>query len=82
MYGIPLDGNVRLRTNASLRAYAQLEYPNEDVLWLLASTKATPGTRRTRRHLGLFERRARPSHTPVACKGSPRIEVPEAPSPT
>jgi hypothetical protein len=81
MYGIPLDGNVRLRTNETLREYARLEYRQEDVHWLLAAARAASGTPRTRRRLGIFERRARPSHVPVACKGSPRRQVQEAPSP-
>jgi len=81
MYGIPFAGNVRLQTNDTLREYARLEYRVEDVHWLRAAVKAAAASRRTRRPLRRFARRARPSHRPVACKGSPRGQVQEAPSP-
>ncbi len=81
MYGIPLDGNVRLQTNATLREYARLEYRNEDVLWLRAAIKAATAPRRPRRPLRLLGRLARPSHRPVAHKGSPRLQVQEIRAP-
>ncbi len=81
MYGILLDGNVRLRTNATLREYARLEYRNEDVYWVAAAVTAASATPRPRRRLGLFGRSPRPAHRPVACKGSPRRPLHEAPSP-
>ncbi len=81
MYGIWIDGNARLQTNDILREYARLEYRTEDVDWLRAAVKAAVEARHTRRHLGRFERRRRPAHVPVACKGSPRRQLQEVPSP-
>ena len=81
MYGIPLDGNVRLRTNATLREYARLEYRNEDVYWVAAAVKAASAKPRPRRRLGIFGRTPRPAHRPVAHKGAPRLELQEASSP-
>lgn len=81
MYGIPFDGNVRLQTNDPLREYARLEYRVEDVHWLRAAVKAATAGRRTRRPHGPLARRARAPHRPVACKGAPRRQVQEVPSP-
>lgn len=72
MYAFQLDGNVRLRTNAALREYARLEYPREDVRWLLATAKAAS---KPKRRLPRFPRllgRPAPAPRPVACKGTPR----------
>ncbi|HII40758.1 MAG TPA: hypothetical protein HA326_06025 [Thermoplasmata archaeon] len=70
-----------METNDALREYARLEYRSEDLLWLRATVKAALGTPRTPRRTGLLARRARPSHRPVACKGSPRRQLQEAASP-
>ncbi len=80
MYAIPLDGNVRLQKNDALREYARLEYRAEDTLWLRAAVKAATRSRGTARRVKLFGRRAPRSHAPVACKGTPRGQLQEAPS--
>ncbi len=82
MYGIPLDGNVRLRTNDSVREFARLEYPAEDVLWVRAAVKAAVRSGRTTRRFRLFARRAPHHHTPVAHKGTPRGPLGEVPAST
>ncbi len=78
MYGIRLDGTVNLRTNDALREYARLEYRREDVAWLIATAKAAKKARRPARSFRLFARRSRPTHRPVACKGSPNRSTAEA----
>lgn len=80
MYTIRIPGEVSLRTNEGLRAYARLEYRREDVHWLLAAARASKTPKIVRRPLALFARRARPSHAPVAHKGSPRLAAGEGPS--
>ena len=80
MYGFPLDGNVRLQKNDTIREYARLEYRVEDALWLRAAVKAATRSRGTARRFKLFGRRAPRSHAPVACKGTPRGQIPEVPS--
>lgn len=72
MYAFQLDGNVRLRTNAALREYARLEYPREDVHWLLATAKPAARPKRTVPRFPRFTRRAARAPRPVACKGTPR----------
>ncbi len=72
MYGIQLDGNVHLRTNAALREYARLEYRREDVQWLIASAKGAAKPRRSVPRFPRFLRRPAPTPRPVACKGTPR----------
>ncbi len=68
MYAIRVDGTANLRTNASLRAYARLEYPNEDPAWVLASVRPRRNTGRARR-FGLFG------------NSTPRPDVEEVPRP-
>ncbi len=80
MYAIPLDGNVRQRTNDSLREYARLEYRREDFLWLRTTARAAKRPARIRNPLGLLTPRRKPGHAPVACKGSPRHLPREAPT--
>ncbi len=80
MYAIPLEENVRLRTNDALREYALLEYRKEDLLWLRATARAAQRAPHARRTLRLFKPRPRPAPAPVACKGSPRRLPQEAPT--
>ncbi len=78
MYSMAIDGKVRPQLNASVREYARLEYRREDVAWIIATAKAARKARRPARSFRLFARRARPSHRPVACKGSPKRSAAEA----
>ncbi len=82
MYGIPVDGHVRLQTNDSLREFARLEYPAEDVLWLRSTVKAAARPRRAVPRFRLFARRAPRAHTPVAHKGTPRGRLVEVAGPS
>lgn len=81
MYAIRIPGEVSQRSNEALRAYARLEFPREDVQWLLATARRVQKPKRAPRTLRLFTRRARPTHMPVAHKGSPRLPAGEGPSP-
>lgn len=80
MYAIRFPGEVSQRSNEALRAYARLEFRREDVHWLLASSRVVRKPKAPRRTLTLFARRVRPSHAPVAHKGSPRLSAQEGPS--
>ncbi|HYM40842.1 MAG TPA: hypothetical protein VEY12_12010 [Thermoplasmata archaeon] len=82
MYAIRVDGDPRLRMNPILAEYARLEYGHEDVAWFLAAVGRAV---RKAPHRSLASRfrvlRPRPAHTPVACKGAPRLPSSDAPAP-
>ncbi len=80
MYTIPAMMEASLRTNASLREYARLEYGHEDALWLLAAARQ-PREKPLRRPWRFPSLRSQPAPRPVACKGTPRREPSESPSP-
>jgi hypothetical protein len=81
MYAIRIPGEVSLRKNEALAAYARMEYRSEDVYWLLAAARAKRASKAPTRSWRLFGRRASPTHAPVAHKGSPRLSAEEAPFP-
>ena len=82
MYAIRVETDPRLRTTPALREYARLEYGREDLSWFLATAGRairTAPNRALKPRLALFRRR--PSHRPVAHKGSPRGVPTEATAP-
>ncbi len=78
MYAMQPEGSLRLGLNADLREYARLEYRTEDARWILATSRPSKKPARPHRRLRLFARRARPAPRPVACKGTPRRDAPQA----
>ena len=74
MYGIRMDRESRLQTNAVLREYARNEYGNESVEWFLAAIKRSE-RRLVRRSVASRFRlaRTRPTPRPVGHKGTPRL---------
>lgn len=80
MYAMQTLGYEPLRMNAALREYARLEYRVDDARWILASARLPRKAPRAHGLPRLFERRARPTPRPVACKGSPRRSSDGAPS--
>ena len=82
MYAIRVATEPRLRTTPALREYARLEYGREDLSWFLASTARANRKAANRGRKPRFAfLRARPSHQPVAHKGSPRGLTVEAKAP-
>ncbi len=81
MYAIRFPGEVSQPSNEALHAYARLEFRREDVHWLIASSRAVRKPKPAPRSFRLFARRARPTHAPVAHKGSPRLRAEEGRSP-